>query len=508
MAVRLEKEQNGGEAIVIDGWQNGIAPDPYSGLNYMLGVDLETPGEVAVGYGLTANTVSGATLGDPIARSTSWNSYGSQSPAGSPQFFAILDDNGQVFQSSSITGTFTYLSTGVTLTGATAKDGIAYWLGYLFKTRGANIDYYNGTTWVNGWVTTLNSGVKHCLHVGTDNVLYITNGNFVASITLADPSDPSTFDPTNASTYTVAVEKLQLPAYEESLSLTEVGGGNTPNSTLLVGGVQNAIYPWDKTSPTFALPIYLGESYIKNMVSVNQNAFIFPGNQSGRGRIFITNGSQADVFFKIPDYIFGEQDPYYNWGDAIFHRNNLLFSFFPVKNSETGLIQSFGYVWALDLVDKKFRAISALPSTSSFTSNASCLIAGYGLSVPGFNFVAGVTDNSTTPSINYSGTTAGIGSGSVLTDLIPIGTFLQKKTFTQVEFKLRTALKSGESISITPISDGVLSSTLSFQPTVATGSLSGVANVTFQGSQWLQFLVSLTGNSASSGCRLKEIRIR
>lgn len=507
---RFEKEPNGEYAIVIDGFDKGIAPDPYSGANGLFSVNLNVPQEVSTGYALTTSTTSGATLGAPVSDSVRFFSYGTPGvPTGSPQSFAILDADGHVFESTSITGTWTFLSSSNSTSGSSNLDGIAYWLGFLFKTRGSNIDYWDGSTWHTAWQTTLSSGVKHYMYVASDNVLYITNGNFLASITA--PS-PTAFNPTTPATYAFSTTKLELPVIDIAISIAEVGAGNSAQSTLLVGGTQNAIYPWDKLSPVFALPIYVGDSYIKNMVSVNQNVFIFPGNTTGRGRIYITNGSQADEWFKIPDYIFGELDPYYEWGDAIFHRNNLVFGFLPSENSGAAAIQNFGYVWAIDLETKAFRAISQLPSTSSFFTNATSLIPTYNLSSPGFGYIVGATDGTAGTnhsSISYSGTTAGIGTASIITDLVPIGTFLQKKTFTQVEFKLRSPMQSGEAISISARTDNSgLQQPLTFSPTPTTGSISGVAPVNFQNNQWLNFFVNLTGNSATSGMQLKEIRIR
>lgn len=507
MSYRLEKEENGGTAIVIDGWEKGTAPDPYSGINRMLQVDLTVPGEVSVGYPITTSTTSGATLSAPVARSTRFFSYTSPGvPTGSPQSFAILDDNGHVFESTSITGTWNYLASNSSLpsSGGAISDGIAHWLGYLFKTRGANIDYWNGTTWSNGWYTGLTAAIKHYMYVGSDNVLYITNGNFLASVSLTDPSQPDSFLPGTPATYTITPDKLQLPATDVAISLAEVGGGNTPNSTLLIGGIQNAIYPWDKTSTNFALPIYVGDSYIKNIVSVNQNAFIFPGNTQGRGRIYITNGSQADEWFKIPDYLFNFQDPYYVWGDAIFHRNSLLFGFGVNSNANVALT-SLGEVWALDLTTKAFTSVSDLPPG---TGNASALLSTWNLTSPGYGYIAGWFTSVPAYGIGYSGTTAGIGTASITTDLVPVGTFLQKRTFTQVEYKLRTTLASGESISIIPVIDGVTGTALTFSPSATSGAISGVAPINFQGAQWLQFNVALTGNNTNSGCRLREIRLR
>lgn len=522
MAYKLEKEPNGDTALVIT-FDGGIAPDPYSGVNLLQQIDLETPGEVAVGYPLTSIATSGATLSRPIARSTRYfptYAMPSVSANGNEQSYAILDVNGRVWESpnSDFTGTWTFLSTANSTSNSGSLDGLAYWLGYLWKFRYNAIDYWNGSTWVVGWDPTtgstggtpLTADVKHFAYVATNNQLYFTNGSSVGRIFAPDPD---AFDPTDTDTYSFSASILKIPKTDIALSLCEVGGGSSSQSTLLVGGAQNAIYPWDKLSTSFSLPIYVADSYIGRMVSANQNAFIFPGKFAGRGRIYITNGSQADLYYKVPDYIFSQEDPYFLWGDAIFHRNNLIFGVLLNSNSSGTYPTSYN-IWGLSLEDKRFRSLT-YQTTDNGRLSVGALIPiispeGTPNKANGFGFIAGYSNDSSTAAIGYSGASAGVASSGskILSDLIPVGTFLEKRTFTQCEYKLRTPLQSGESISVTPIKDGVAGTAYSFQPTVASGELSGVANQTIQGSQWLQLQVDLVGNSVSSGVRLKEIRLR
>lgn len=509
MAWRVEKET--GDIVITFPKGEGIAADPYSGMNNLFSVNLNVPNEVSVGYPYTTSTVSGATLGIPIARSTAWfASYGSAVANGSPSRYAILDANGRVWESTSMTGTWTFLSSSNSTTSSSAQDGLAYYLGYLFKFRSDKIDYWDGATWHTSWKT-ITASVKHFAYVATDNTLYFTNGNYLGAIGLADPSTPTSFDPATSSTYTFSTTKLQLPQDDWAVSIGEVGGGNAPQSTLLVGGIKNAIYPWDKTSASFNFPIYMAETYAWNIVSANQNAFIFAGKNNGRGRIFITNGAQAEEYFKMPDYVFDNQDPYYTWGDGIFWRNNLIFGAFIIPNSQLSTL-FYDYLWAIDLDTKAFRAIARTP-TGSAKANATALIGAANSGTSGLSLIAGVDDNDTTPTIGYFGSTAGVGGASILTDLIPVGTFLKKRTFQQVEIKLRTPLQSGESITVVPIIDqtSTTPSTLTFSPSIASGGnnvFAAVAPVTWQAAQWMQFRLILTGNSGSSGVRLYEIRVR
>lgn len=511
MAWHLEKHT--GDIVITFPEGKGTAPDPYSGMNRMYQVNLTVPNEVSVGYPVTTSTTSGGTLGVPCSRSVAWfASYGSAAANGSPSFYDILDASGQVYQSTSMTGTFTFLSSSNSTSGSSSRDSICHYLGYLFKFRNGSIDYWDGSTWHTAWQS-ITAGVPHFSYVGTDNILYFCNGNYIGSIGLADPSTPTSFDPTSAPTYTFSATKLQLPQTDWAISIGEVGGGNTPQSTLLVGGLMNAIYPWDKTSTSFNYPIFMADNYAARIVSANQNAFIFAGKSSGRGRIFITNGSQAEEYFKMPDYIFGVQDPYYTWGDAIYWRNNLLFGAFIIPNTQASPLL-ISQLWALDLDTKAFRSISEIPASATAKGNATALMGVPNSGTSGFSYIIGWDDNGSAPGIGYSGTTAGTGaSATITTDLIPVGTFLKRKTFKQIEVKFRSPLASGESLTVTPIIDASTQSAanLTFSPTLASGgnnTFSATAPVTFEANQWLQFSMVLAGNSASSGARLHEIRLR
>ena len=272
-------EQNTGD-LVIDGWDKGIAPDPYSGANQIYNANINTVlGEVSVGFPLTAASTSGATLGVPISRATALS-------AGSLVGYFILDDTGQVFSSTTMTGTWTYLASNSTLTGASSLDCLFYYKGYLFKTRTDHLDYWTGSTWVNGWNpanggsgagSIISTATTHFALVGQDDVVYITNGSGVASLF---EKAGQTFDPTNTATFTYNAKPynanaLAIPSYDSAISLAELG------VNLLVGGTQNAIYPWNRIATTYSYPIICSETFMNRMVTANNNVFIFTGQIQG-----------------------------------------------------------------------------------------------------------------------------------------------------------------------------------------------------------------------------------
>ena len=80
------------------------------------------------------------------------------------------------------------------------------------------------------------------------------------------------------------------------------------------------------------------------MITVNTNTYLFAGN---RGRIYVTNGSQAELFKKIPDHLSGTVEPYYIWGAIGYSQNQLYFGFQAQQNN--GSILQSGGLWALDI---------------------------------------------------------------------------------------------------------------------------------------------------------------
>lgn len=480
--------------IVIDGWEKGIGPSPFDGLQDLRTVNIDSvPGQVTTGFILTANTVSGDTLGIPIMGATSYTS-------GQATAYLILDASGNIFKSTTQSGTFS--STSATTTSASANDGLVVWKGYVLHFRAGNIDYATinsgGTvgSWTNAWQSYTGS-LPFSVLVGRDDVVYFTNGQYVGSI---QENAGSTFDPATSSTFTYNTQALALPSFDIAVSLEEQG------FNLLIGGAQDTIYVWDRNAPTFNDRIFLADRYVRKMVKANTNVFIFTGNTTGRGRIYLTNGSQADLWYKFPDHISGYQEPYYKCYDAIYHRNKLIFGVEVNQNADGSVITSPSYeVWAIDCTTKALRSLSEppggagtprvlIPDTSNATQKGFAYIMAYSTGTGGTHGIAS------------SQTAAGVGSAVIKSDKIPVGTFLKKRTFSQVEFKLTTSLASGESIIITPITDTGSQSPQTF--TTADTGMSNYMRADFQKAQWLQIQASLTGNSVTSGCPLKEIRIR
>lgn len=498
MAYRIE-----GTDIIIDGWDGGIAPSPYKGLaDVSYGQILNYPGEVSVMGPLANAPVTGATLDLPLFKATKSTSDGTVT-----QFF-MLDAYGQTYYADATAQAWTYGSSVGTALSVVGNSWMNQWKGYTIVARGGKFYYTTSNTlasftdWTGAGGPSVSTSTRYSF-IDTEDVLYFTNGTSVGSL-IQNPG--KVFDPTDATTYTFNSSAFQLPNGMLATSLEQL------SSNLLIGTSSNKIIPWDRISANVSStnqPLFLGENYAYRMVTANTNTYIFPGHpviQGGRGYIYVTNGSQVSIFAKMPDSFADTQgtynpEPYWVFGDAMYHRNKLFFG--AVSSSGTG------GVWMLDLITGVIsRANQFSISSSTLVTVLNPVYTGAAGPTPpqGYGYWAGGGTQAGTCAMNYTSNTLST-SARVLSDKIPVGTFLKKKTFTQVEVKLAKPLVSGETVTLDYVSDLGTGTIGTFTST--DGGVGKVFPVNFQTGQWLQIGATLAPtNTNPSYVRLKEIRLR
>ena len=481
-----------------------------------------TPISVSTGgSGTFTNVLSGSTaMGKPNAR---WFDR-------TTGLYVFLDTNGRVWITDQY-GTTPYYPFGSDATATTNANGngVCIYQGYLFVFRNSLIDYMNIATgaWTYGWLTMHTAATTNNPHFTllgvNDNILYYTDGNGVGSFYQNDSA--AVFDPSNPATYTATASlsdtppssklALMIPSDDIAVCLAELG------TNLLIGGSKNAIYPWNRLAVVnglsinngYSYPILLAENFIYRMVTVNTNTYIFAGQ---RGRIYITNGSQANLFKKVPDHMTGTVEPYYRWGDACFYRNQLYFGV-QVEQPNSGTIASYyGGLWAVDLDTRAIRLTNKL-SYGTYAGLVTALLAilpattgnpPYPPSNQGTGLLVGWDSGVSTYGIdNSAGVPYQTADPIVDSDLIPIGTFERPRNAARVEYKLSQPLVAGESITIQYRLDFSTTWTTVLTDSVAGNfSLSGPIN--WENAQWIQIRAILTSiASSASYVRLKEIRI-
>lgn len=221
-------------------------------------------------------------------------------------YYFAIDSNGRVWNSRGSTSV--YLLTGNGTTGANG-NGLSLFKTsdgqhtYLFAFRSDKIDVVdvwgntqiNAASWTNDWKS-LNSGAgsgnPHNTILAQDNITYFCDDRYVGSIV---ENAGSVFDPSSAGTYTFNNQALSLPLNEIAYCFEELG------VKLLTGGLTfNKIYPWDRVSPSFTLPIAVPEKGIYRLRNVGNLIYIFAGR---KGNVYTTQGTYVKLFKTIPGYI-------------------------------------------------------------------------------------------------------------------------------------------------------------------------------------------------------------
>lgn len=429
--------------------------------------------------------------------------------AGLWRFFAGIGGSGN--------GLVSYFpsTTGITGTGYLfAFKAYEIWYFTITKTTGAYTVTPNqgwnpatGTTGNSNYLKcydTLN-GATHESLVGPDNKVYYCDSNWIGRFYQKDPN--TAFNPATPATY-VFDQTAVLPFNDIAQCLSFLG------NTLLIGGINNIIYPWDTFSQLSSYPILLAESNIQKMVTVNTNTYALVGN---RGRIYYTNGSQATLFKKIPDHISGTVEPYFTWGGLTSNKNQIYFSASVTDNAGVAINQ-YGGVWAIDVDTKAIRLANKL-SYGTYAGYANCIIPNFSTSPAGAGLYIGWNSGASTYGIDKTISTPYTGGEATIdSDLIPIGTVLKPTTSGRVEFKLAVPIVSGETVKLQyrkAFSDSftdISTSTLFNFSGIATKDWNGFAgvyqNVNFENSQWIQIRAVLTSTATSpSYVRLTQIRL-
>ena len=405
--------------------------------------------------------------------------------------------------------------TGTTGLTNTVGNGIVWYKNYLFVFYNSRICYLhvgsNGTpftssSWVNEWNPNTGSvgvGVQifntlvgqqnpHEAIEGTlkKDAIFITDANYIA---ILQEISGSTFDPSNTATYTWSNKAVSLPTYEVASCLAELG------NKLLIGASRNVIYTWDEISTNRGDTMMIAENGCTHLLTINSNTFIFAGK---RGRVYVTNNSQAQLYVKMPDYISGIE-PIFTWKNVAYNKNQIYFGVSATDNAQNAIASYVG-LWAIDVTTNALRCVNLMSDTGATVTAVYAktgIASGFGLNVSwknGTNY--GMDTSASAPYTTYV--------SYIDTDIIPIGQYLKKHTFENLEFKLALPLVSGEGIKISYRTSRTGSYT-QIGETTTVGAFSDVYLVNFDQAEWIQFRIQMKSTASSpSYVHLYELRLR
>lgn len=185
------------------------------------------------------------------------------------------------------------------------------------STQAKRRDPVGNSTWSNSWQSLNTASVSHQALLGYDNITYSCDGRYINSI---QEVPGQIFAPGTSSTYAWNSKALALPAGSQSQCLEQLG------IDLLVGDLNtNLIFPWDRTSPSFTLPILCPEIGVYGMKNIGNQVFILNGT---RGNVYNTLGYFVELVRKVPEHLTQSTSGGSNvvtWGGVSAKNGGLLF---------------------------------------------------------------------------------------------------------------------------------------------------------------------------------------
>lgn len=292
--------------ITISNPQKGIANSAVLGNEAIIGCEIfQEPGVLKIQNALVAdssdvNNPSYVTLtGFPIADANNVN------PAGTAQR-TVVTDSGQIFSGANANFLMYTASFGWDACAwnseftvvSYAAGGVGY-LGCVYH------DQYGGVSWFGARVGSLDATHYIKLLMGQDGYMYFTNGNKIGRIT-------NLVNVAGTVTMTATTNALDLPPEVYAVTLAELG------SNLLIGTQRGTsygsrgtyavanIYPWDRTSSSFRLPVTIAENGMNAMISHRNQVYFSAGTD---GNIYVTDGTNYQLVKKLPYTTIGKYNP-------------------------------------------------------------------------------------------------------------------------------------------------------------------------------------------------------
>lgn len=454
------------------------------------------------------------------------------------QYF-VLDSNGLVWENESGSSQWSLLQT--TSPSSPNPSGIACYQSYVLVL--ADQLYYKGlaalgTAWA-AFSTPANLGFNgsypHFSTLTPSDLLVICDGSQLSTL-MVNPNQ--SFSPTSSATYTWSPGTVLLPTSDYATCISLIGNGSAATggtggaTNVIVGGTGKLLYPWSPGTSFFNPALFLSEDYTQQLQTVNNLVYVFSGS---KGIVSVTNGTSLTGCITVPDYVANttgtNQDPYFVWGGTMYQRGRIWFS---VQAPNCGGIWSF--VPTINYMPEQDMGISLRlehqNSYGTYSGYATILFTPQRITdanINGVQYFSGWDDGTsggsanpygidlsgTTPYTSFSGgtgTTPYTGAVAIETDLIPIGTLLNKTSFSEIEYKLSAPLVAGENVGINyrpNMTSAWLPLTLTQQE--ATNPISGVfiPGNNMQNLQWVQLQVILGSTITNpSYTRLTELRLR
>ena len=415
--------------VVVSNWWDGMAKYPLLGHGLLRNVDVLTnPGVVSIAQDSALDfTPNGIIVAEVKESGNIWS----------------LSDNGSA---SVLYKNGTAVETGL----AQGRDMILFG-DYLLITHGANVGAYGPLSSVSAAFfsalsgTGIDSTYNGKILFGQDDIVYITNGNSIASLTFSASGTPGV-----APTATWNASALDLPAGHRATTLAELGRylmiGTQTGASFAGLSTEGRVYPWDRTSSSVNLPVLLNEDRVHQMCSHANRLYILAGS---KGNLYVTDTTNYQRIKKIPFTTYNNAATLKALPNAMKMSvdGKLLIGTSTSTDNFPGSTSKHG-VWEIDVMDPKY------PISLKYTISTGNIGADQPLYIGSIIMVDqqrariswqdgssfGVDELQVEPYASYGGV--------IESQLFQVGRQNHKKTFEHVEFTLSEPLVSGQGVRI------------------------------------------------------------
>lgn len=306
--------------------------------------------------------------------------------------------------------------------------------------------------WATARVTSLTSVYAIKMIMGQDGYVYFTNGNTIGRITAISGTGAGI-------TVTSSSNVLNLPRDIYATTLIELG------SNLLIGTQKGTswpdrntyqfanIYPWDRTSSSFRLPIQVNEAGINAMIHKDNQIYFSAGV---RGNVYVTDGVNYQKIKTIPFTKINKPGAtctvYYN-AIAVSREGNLLIGTSTLSDTQPNLYSKHG-VWEIGLSQ-------GYPTVLAYTTLSGEVGMNYAVDIGdiyvGSDVSFGSRINTTTRNCSILYTTNSYRDNYYSyyeSELFFVGTRQNRKTYQSVEFTLLEPMVDNQTIKLSYRQDG------------------------------------------------------
>lgn len=439
-------DKNG--TLTIKDFQAGIADSPLLGFSKMNNVEVfEKQGVAKIQFG-TALSFSPASLPVAIVRDNFGNIYvGCE--------FGQFYVNGVLKNSSQAIYDMKIIIDPVTLVSylmITRQTDVALW----GPINSATASIFSGWHGDGTPSPTFANGYAKPIIIGQDNFVYFGNGNKIASFELSKfHSQPDGIPPTldvvinpSALTLTQGHYVRCMAELGKYLMIGSQGGSSFYDSENVKVG---SIFPWDRTSTTFNLPVIFHENGINQLLQINNMLYI---NAGTRGRMFISDSTNYRDIKRIP-FTYNRQfgATVFEYPNAIqYHNGELLCGISSGSsydsNSVMGVYSSYLTPISVGKNIIEYPTVMRNSPSNGATGSSSVVKIGAILSTSNDQLYIGWQSGST-----YGLDTLGTNLATNFTAIIEspyynIGTRINQHTFKRMEIALSAPLIIGQQIRI------------------------------------------------------------